>query len=408
MKKTILALLCIAGITFHALSQDTMVVNLLKAPVSPVAQLLNFSPSIIEKPSDIPALWISIQNATNNFSKLPNSYAVDLSPAEIFKSKNQTLESLRQNTGVFQAIGQTFVLSLGFQQFTDSTTKITYPKTGIGFKTSLIRPAWADTTQKMYDQLTASEDSLVDLLSHTDSLVEHDDTVVKLRNQLKTMFDAHQDTTQAYKTLHDLYMSTKAQKYSVYHAQLEDDLTARIKTFASKFIIVRHGFSLDLAGGFTAAFPTNRIDNSVADKAGVWLTGGWVGIKKTMSVLGIVRYLYQPDSIFADFTGKVPTAKVSTLDAGLGFNYTSKDTKLNVGLEGVYRGVLNKNTTVTPSWHVVLNASYNLGNNKLLSLNFGRDFNGVLESGGNLIAGINLILGFGGGKTIPTSSKAAK
>lgn len=407
MKKTILILLCFTGIFYHAFCQDTMVVNLLKAPVSPVAQMLNFSPSIIEKPSDIPALWLSIQNASNNFSKLPNSYAVDLSPAEIFKSKNQTLESLRQNAGAWQAVGQTFVLSLGFQQFTDSTTKVTYPKTGLGFKTSIIRPAWDDTTTIMYYSLTNREDSLVDLLMQKDSLVEHDTTVVRLRAQLKTMFDAHQDTSQAYKTLHARYINTKIQKDSLYRSQLEKDVAGRIKTTASTFAIIRHGFSLDLAGGFTAAFPTNRIDNSVADKAGLWLTGGWVGIKKTISILGIARWLYQPDSIFADSTGKVPTAKVSTLDAGVSFNYTSKDTKLNVALEGVYRSVLNKNTPITPSWHVVLNASYNLGNNKLLSLNFGRDFNGVLASGGNLIAGINLILGFGGGKTIPTS-KAAK
>jgi hypothetical protein len=75
-----------------------------------------------------------------------------------------------------------------------------------------------------------------------------------------------------------------------------------------------------------------------------------------------------------------------------------------VALEGVYRSVLNQHSSVTPSWHIVLNASYNLGDNKLISLNFGRDFNGALESGGNLIAGINLILGFGGAKTIPTAT----
>lgn len=405
MEKKLIGILCFTLISYSAYCQDTMVVNLLKAPVSPVAQLLNFSPSIIEKPSDIPALWLSVQNTTNNLTKLPNSYAIDISPAEIFKSKDQTLESLRRDSAKpFRAIGQTFVLSFGYQSFTDSTTHTTYPKLGLGFKTSIIRAKWDASTNMMYNALINKQDSVVDLSIQADNLTQKDPNVIRLRTERLAMAKQQLQNTPEYKSLDSLLNVTVSNLDSINYAKLENNISSRIKTSAAKFAITRHGFSLDLAGGFTGAFPTNQLNNSVANNAGIWLTGGYLGIGKVLSVLAIGRYLYQPDSIFADTTGKVPVAKVSTFDAGVSINITSVDTKLNVALEGVYRSVISKNTPLTPSWHVVVNASYNLGNNKLIGFNFGRDFNGVLTSGGNLIAGINLILGFGGGKTIPNNA----
>jgi hypothetical protein len=405
MEKKLIVLLCFAFIAYRATCQDTMVVNLLKAPVSPVSQLLNFAPSIIEKPSDIPALWLSIQNSTSNLSKFPNSYAIDLSPAEIFKSKDQTLESLRRDSAKpFRAIGQTFVLSFGFQSFTDSTTQTTYPKLGLGFKTSIIRARWDASTNEMYNALIHKQDTVLDLSIQSRVLTQKDTAIIGLRSKLKAMALQHGQNTPAYRSLDSLLIATESQKDSINYLKLENNISSRIKISASKFAITRHGWSLDLAGGFTAAFPSNNINYSVANNAGVWLTGGYLGIKKVLSILAIARYLYQPDSIFAAVSDKVPTAKVSTFDAGLSLNITSVDTKLNMALEGIYRSVLNKNTPVAPSWHVVVSASYNLGNNKLIGFNFGRDFDGVLSTGGNLIAGINLILGFGGGKSIPQSS----
>ena len=407
MRKSVFPIaLFLLSVSSSAICQDQMVTNLLKAPTSPVAQLLNFAPSIIEKPTDLSALWLSIKNSSNDFSKLPNSYAVDLSPAEIFKSRNQSLESLRNTKDMGEIMGQTFVLSLGFQQFTDSTTKLTYPKTGIGFKTSFIRAGWDDSTNLMYNDMTAMQDSLVDLATIAQQQMLNDPDVKSLLTQRDSLARIHQMGTQAYKDLNAQIQTIEGTKLTLYLSKTASDLENRIKTAASKFTINRRGFSLDLAGGFTASFPTNQIGYSLADKAGVWLTAGYVGIKKIVSILGIARYLYQPDSIFADSSGKLPTTKVSTFDAGLSLNITSLDTKFNLALEGVYRSILNRHSPLAPSWHVVLNASYNLGDNKLISLDFGRDFNGVLESGGNLIAGINLILGFGGAKTIPTSKPA--
>jgi len=49
---------------------------------------------------------------------------------------------------------------------------------------------------------------------------------------------------------------------------------------------------------------------------------------------------------------------------------------------------------------LVVNAEYDLGTNRKLTFAFGRDFDGTISKGGNLVAMINLIAGFGGDRKI--------
>ena len=49
-----------------------------------VRALLNISPSTIQRPSDPSAFMVSLLNAPNNLSAVPNAYAVDFAPAWLF------------------------------------------------------------------------------------------------------------------------------------------------------------------------------------------------------------------------------------------------------------------------------------------------------------------------------------
>ncbi|MEK7200135.1 MAG: hypothetical protein AAB212_09495, partial [Bacteroidota bacterium] len=89
----------------------------------------------------------------------------------------------------------------------------------------------------------------------------------------------------------------------------------------------------------------------------------------------------------------------STFDAGTRLLYVSGDSKLNISFESIYRSVLNK-SIVNPSWRVLFSAAYSVGVNQQLTFSFGRDFDGTLEKSGNLIAGLNFIVGLGGDKTV--------
>jgi hypothetical protein len=170
----------------------------------------------------------------------------------------------------------------------------------------------------------------------------------------------------------------------------------QLKTAANKFKIERRGWFLDFAGGFAWDFPHDTYDSGALNKAGAWLTGGYENDSTNgWSILGIARYLYQPNTIFADTTGKVSSKNVSTFDGGARLIY-SVNNKFSASCEGLYRSVLNKNATINPSWRVVFNFSYDVGFNQKMTLSLGKDFDNTLVKQGNLISALNFIAGFGG------------
>jgi hypothetical protein len=177
------------------------------------------------------------------------------------------------------------------------------------------------------------------------------------------------------------------------------NLQSELRKKAREFRIERKGPFLDFSGGFSVQFPTNKFNYSIADQSGAWLTGGYEGGDNSLSILGIVRYLYQPETIFADSTGKIPTAKISTLDMGARIHFSTKEDLFTLSFESVYRSVLTKSIT-KPSWKLNFSAEYDLGFNKKISISFGRDFDGMISKGGNLIAALNLITGFGNKKDL--------
>jgi hypothetical protein len=383
---------------FQLRAQNSEQINLLKAPASPVAQLLNFAPSAIERPTDLSSLWLSVKNSSSDLTKLPNCYAVDLSLAEITKSSDLALTSLKsKNEG--DVLWQSLVISTAIKQFQDSTTKKSYYQTGSGVKISIIRAPWSDNTNSEFKDLKAAEDDIVRLVTEVTAELKIDSGVTALKVLRQQAWDKYGEQSPEYAKANATFQTYIQKRYSELKADKEASLAQTLKDKASKFTLERKGWSLDLAGGFTASFPTNMLSYSIANKAGVWLTGGYSGGNNAFSILGIARYLYQPDSIYADSTGKIPTSKINTFDAGTSVNYTSKNGKFNFSVEAIYRSVLNKNV-VPSSWRVVTNISYNVGTNQQLAVNFGRDFDGASETGGNLIAGINYVLGLGGGKAI--------
>ena len=168
-----------------------------------------------------------------------------------------------------------------------------------------------------------------------------------------------------------------------------------LKRLATGLKITRKGPFLDFATGLVLDFPDDRFDNSRVAKAGAWLTGGYENGAKGLSVLGIGRYLYQPDKIFADDSGKIKSKNISTLDGGARLAYTGAQGKFSVSAEAIYRSVLNDNV-IKPSWRFTFNAEYSVGFNQKLTFALGRNFNGTITKNGNLIAALNFIKGFGG------------
>ena len=163
--------------------------------------------------------------------------------------------------------------------------------------------------------------------------------------------------------------------------------------------IERIGLFLDFASGFALDFPDNKFDKSLVSKAGAWLTGGYESGNRGFSFLGIGRYLYQPDKIFADDSGKIKARNISTFDAGARVALNAFQGKFSLNAEAIYRSVLNKNV-IKPSWRFTFNAEYSVGLNQKITFAFGRNFNSTITKDGNLIAALNFIKGFGSNKKV--------
>jgi hypothetical protein len=390
---TLLLLFVVSAASAQQIKSDSITLDLLKAPSSPAFNLLGISPSQIDRPTDLNAFKLSVQNATNNFSKFPNSYSVEIAPASLLKLKNQTLDKLN-STQFKDVFPQSLSISFGTTQASriDPTTKdsASYTRLGLGIKFSLVRPKWSDATAKLFNNLKSAQLSVLNEIQISTHQKNLRDSVKKY-----TL-----DTTKRKVFLDSL--ATLTEQYAVQlNQQIQDSVKYKaLYNAANKFMIERKGFFLDFAGGLAIDFPTDQFDYSIVNKAGAWITTGYEGGNNEFSILGIGRYLYQPDQILADPTGTFKSDKISTLDFGERLLYNGYQGKFTASVETIYRSILNKNTPIDPSWRCVLNLEYNVGTNQKITFAFGKDFDNTITKSGNLITALNYIIGFGSTKRI--------
>jgi hypothetical protein len=411
MKKIIVYLLFLTGMDSAAFAQlsgiDTTInLDLLKSPVSPAFNMLGIGTSAIERYTDFNAFRVSIQNATKNFTTIPNSYAFEIAPF-LVGSKKYTLNDFNNTK---YTIPQTFVVSAGFTHMgpegKEDVDSLKTTKVALGIKFSIIRPGWSVATKTAYENLIAVQKELLQQFQKNEK--QHASYVLyaKKREELRTV---NRDTTLS-AAVKATRLAQLARVIDSLEVLINDDTNNQLSTnaaasylavqkAATSFKSERQGFFLDFTSGFSLDFPDNRFNNSYVQKAGAWLTGGHENGNKGITSMFIARYLYQPNAIFADPTGKLSTDKVSTFDAGARFLLSALNDKLNLSGEALYRSILG-NSQLDPSWRLIFNAEYDIGKNRRLTFSFGRNFDGTISKGGNLIAAINFIAGFGGERKI--------
>ncbi|MBS1592774.1 MAG: hypothetical protein JST90_00510 [Bacteroidetes bacterium] len=154
-------------------------IDMLAAPQSPAFTLLGISPSAIDRPSTPTDFMVSLQNATKNYTIIPNSYSAEFTPMMFVPSLHQYNTPLHQfrtpvkdqngqiklgNNGKRQYyysmqglqkqietnVIQTTVVSIGFA---GSNTTPSYPRLAIGLKTSLATGHVSDEDADSIDAL---------------------------------------------------------------------------------------------------------------------------------------------------------------------------------------------------------------------------------------------------------------
>lgn len=397
----------------NAQSNENIKLDLLKAPSSPASNLLGFATSDIEKPTDLSALMLSLQSNSSSFTKLPSNYAVDISPFFLTRANTKTdFTTKGLNSSKFgDYFKQTFVLSFAIRN-PDSVLKEFKPSstyTGFGFKFSIVRPGYIKKDREALNEIyavsakinNAIDDELKNKKSEKEKLYNQRFEIIQ---QIRLQFNKDQSEEFA-KAIAENEANSESNLFKVNALinkinneiieLISNDEASKAKLMAAikKFGARRDGFSADLAGGLALDFRDRQFNNSKIHNAGIWATLGYS--KGASSFLGLLRFLNNPDQIFAkDNQQNLFTANISTFDAGFRYMYSSDQSKFTCSVETIYRSVLSSNT-ISPSWRLIFNADYALWENQKLTFSFGRGFDGTITKDGTLVAALTFLTGFG-------------
>jgi len=320
------------------------------------------------------------------------------------KTSDLTTKGL-QSTDFREIFKQTFVLSAAIKNADSSETNFNSKSTyaGFGFKFSILRGEYDEQTKAALNAISALQDTM---LNHLQTVAKkwrtkNDPELMLLKYQLMAMTKGVTDpaelsrivTSAEYQEV-QAKINDKMQKFTDAELkEVKEELNDRIKKIAGDFQTNRIGFSWDVNGGISAEFIDKQFNNSKIYNAGLWQTFGYTN-KTGSSFLGLIRFLYNPDKVFTKSATIYGIDNISTLDAGVRYAFSKPQSKFSCSLEGIYRSVLSSNT-IDPSWKMIFNADYAILENKRLTFTFGRDFDGTITKGGNLIATLTLLAGFG-------------
>jgi len=404
--KKIFLVLCAGMTVAHSYAQENQTegttLDLLKAPSSPASNLLGFATSDVDKPTDISALMMSLQSASGSFTKLPSSYAVDLAPYFLMNKKGGTLTTELNSKRFADVFRQTFVISIAVRNpdstATDFVSTSTYA--GIGFKFSLIRPQYNEGTAKVLENIHALQKRLNALNMHALRQAETNAEILALRKKRDSLLIgksateiiAMQDNPDSELNTMERELGEKIAALNK-NTDLDNAIAGELQKQAAMFDGARSGFSWEVAGGISGEFLNKQFGNSRVHNAGIWTTMGYTG-KQGLAILGLVRFLHNPEKIFAKDNELNKMGSISTLDGGARAVYSPNGGRFNCSAEAVYRSVLSSNT-IDPSWRLIFNADYSIFRNQKLTFSFGRNFDGTITKDGNLVAALTLIAGLG-------------
>ncbi len=412
MKSKTLFIILINLIIIRAFAQENSIdLDVLRAPSSPASNLLGIANTDIDKPTDISSFMLSLQSASNSFTQLPSNYAVDIAPFLLFKDKSTQRTDFTTNgleskkpKDIFK---QTFVVSMAVVNSDNTNTNTTLNSestyVGFGFKFSICRGNYSDTTKTELKKIVGFQKLIndINISSVKKYLEENNEEYQALDKEIKKLlkpgltkieYDRIQKGSE-YKKLEQKMSDMLKSFYEKYEKSKKSELKNEIKTMASSFQIERTGFSWDINGGISTEFRDKSFSNSKVYNLGLWTNFGFT-TKKGFALLGLARYLYNPDKIFALDNQINDIDNIATFDAGARLAYSKPQSKFSFSFESIYRSVLSSDT-IDPSWKMILNTDYSLLKNQKLTFSFGRDFDGTISKDGNLIAALSFIAGFG-------------
>lgn len=407
MKKFFLLLFLIINIG-SILSQsdnlsDLKNVNLdvLTTPGNPAFTIMGTSPSEIVEPATVTDFYASVQNASSNFTVLPDNYGLTLSPfwwtkagkklsfENDFSTRNKMYfwRFLRVSAGILKGVGNEEKMW----------------KYGLGLQTNIFAGKVDKNLKEQYFNTLKSANS--HFYSSIQEFYKANPLYVEMENEQNSLLkqlqlSGGQDTAllSAYKKVTSRKTQlgvVLASQFDLMNSMQQDSLDVNI--MFSK-LEKRIGFKWDIGLGVACDILNHEIAEADINRLGAWTNFGWTmpvtATGSYFSILGLGRYLNYEDFDYGLTDSTYYEAKhQGMIDFGAQLKFEINN-KLSVLAEGIYRVILDDRAESTNKINGLI--QYKLHENQVVFVSFGNAFNtknnkGLLDVQINF--GVNLGIG---------------
>jgi len=328
---------------------------------------------------------VHLKNSTDNFTKIPKSFAIDITPARIFGKR----DAAEYRAG--KSKWKDLVLSIAYRDSSDVNLIKNLPRNpqiGLGFNIPL--------TKRKINKFSTEK---------VNTIISINNTYDRMMNVLnKANLDDEESLRNSKNKDESLSNAVLIRSNFLQNSLLLSQKKALLRE--QNYTVIRTDFSLNFSGGFVRDYG-NR---TITSKSGLWLTGGYdfTGEKSknkvinnpnnnVFSILALLRWL---NNLEPEYTTDAEKIYSNFYDFGLKMNFTNNTIHhFNFAVEGIYRKVSNPKTITDkkPSafkdgaYRFALNTEYQLSKNMLLTLALGRDFEGNYTKNGNVFALLNFV-----------------
>lgn len=417
---TIIFCMVFSQITYGQVNKDAINLNKLKAPSSPSAVIIDNQIGAINSPKSWSALEASVfSNFVNNEGSilLPENYSLEFSPywaKDNLKLSNE--EFLTPN--IASTLKQNFSFSISSTQSFLLEDSVKSNTLGFGIRTMLWQGTKAEKNLvlkcygKLVDNLKASTRvfNIADNLDCTDCNVKKMISIFidKIETEKNDIFSESLPDKVKNNIIKEfeLFLSEKVNTTEGFADSISDVFDEFIKldeqvSEIEIYIADRKGFKLEIASALSLNFPTNEIDFSVFTKFGVWITPSYQPFRHDfIEFIGVIRYFNYNLGFYENY---IPSKIVYDDSIDIGARIVLKWKKYSIEFEGVGRssrtvisdevdeiGFAAIKSKKESDFQYVLNFNYQINDNILLSYNFGKQFDPVLNYNGNLISLLSL------------------
>lgn len=404
-------------------SSEDLDLGKIKSPSSPAAIIIENQVGAISSPKTWSALETNLFSnfvGEDNTLNIPNNYALEFSPywaKEDLHISNKDFLAPRPG----QSLMQNFSVSISSTQNYLLKDSLSSNAMGFGVRTMLWQGSKSEKDRLLrkyksilsdirlsnwlfmfFDQLGCNDckrDELIELFMKEVDEKKNDVFSDELNNISKKRI-----INELSKYLYsNLIFSDDPDKYS-------DSVEAAIDRFLEidtellgiqELKADRKGFKLEISSAIALDFPTDQIDYSIVPKVGFWVTPSYQPYKQDwIEILGVFRYYNYNLDFYEKFLGDMDVFEHS-VDYGL--QMALKWKKYSLSFEGIGRtaktllseevdddGITTRRTRTEKDFQYLVNFNYQISDNLILTYNFGKEFDPILNYKGNVISLLSL------------------